>query len=70
MSATTIIAQDYAKHIDEISAAPSDNGNIDLIVIRPRSGERREVEQCEINRESGLLGDRWSQRATQIYLRR
>ncbi len=40
--------------------SPKDNGMLEAIVIRPESGEREDLESCEISLEGGTHGDRWA----------
>lgn len=49
-------------HLDVIDAAPRDVGTLDLIVIRPAEGERRELTEGTLDLDRGLLGDTWSER--------
>jgi len=48
--------------LNEIAAAPHDNGELKLIVQRPAVGERRSVEQGRLDVEQGLVGDTWLSR--------
>ncbi len=50
--------------LDEIRAAPEDEGTVVLIVKRPREDERVVLETAELNREEGLAGDNWNQRSS------
>ena len=45
--------------LPEILASPKDEGILRAIVIRPASGERDDVETCEISLEQGVFGDHW-----------
>lgn len=40
--------------------SPRDRGTVELIVIRPTSGERDTPERVEVSPELGVHGDRWS----------
>lgn len=42
--------------------APADNGVLDAIVVRPRSGAREDVASVDITRAGGVAGDTWSKR--------
>ena len=46
--------------LPEILASPKDEGVLSAIVIRPASGERRDVETSEISLEGGVHGDHWA----------
>jgi hypothetical protein len=50
--------------LDEIRRSPADEGVLELIVRRPAVGERETVEKAALDREVGLVGDRWSARAS------
>ena len=45
--------------LDEILRSPKDEGTLRLIVRRPDIGAREVVETGELDREEGLVGDRW-----------
>jgi MOSC domain-containing protein YiiM len=46
--------------LPEIAAAPSDNGVLRAIVIRPRQGERQELDSADISLAGGVHGDNWA----------
>jgi len=46
--------------IAEIQSAPREQGVLQLIVRRPKSGEREVLETAELDVEAGLVGDRWA----------
>ena len=46
--------------LDEIREAPKDSGAVELIVRRPKEGEREVPETAELDRDVGVVGDRWS----------
>jgi MOSC domain-containing protein YiiM len=48
--------------LDEIRNAPKNEGRLELIVRRPRSGEREVVDESELSVAEGLVGDNWSTR--------
>ena len=67
------MATDVARHLtteeleaglDEIRRAPADAGTVELIVRRPDEGEREVLEQGTLDLDQGLVGDRWSKRAS------
>ena len=47
--------------LDEIREAPKDGGSVELIARRPHEGERELLQTAELDREVGVVGDRWSQ---------
>lgn len=58
-----------ARHLDldelnaglsKIRQSPSNNGTLEAIVIRPAENQRIELKECQISRESGVQGDKWS----------
>ena len=61
----------YAASLDDVRAAPADNGRVELIVRRPAEGEREVLESAQLDRLIGLIGDRWADRDqanTPVYL--
>ena len=48
--------------LEEIRNSPTDNGVLELIVRRPKVGEREVLEEGELHLAHGLVGDNWSQR--------
>jgi len=46
--------------IDEVRAAPADNGRIELIARRPEVEAREVVAEATLDPDEGLLGDNWS----------
>ena len=48
--------------IDYITASPKDRGVVEKIVCRPAVGERRELDQAQLDVEAGLIGDNWAHR--------
>ena len=45
--------------LDTVRASPRDRGTVELMVVRPGPGERRLVEEGELDVTSGLVGDSW-----------
>jgi len=45
--------------LDVIRASPRDVGTVEMIVRRPRSGEREVVASARLDPSAGLVGDRW-----------
>jgi hypothetical protein len=46
--------------IDDVRAAPADNGRIELIARRPEVEEREVLDEATLDPDKGLLGDNWS----------
>jgi len=46
--------------LPEILSSPSDDGELQGIVVRPERGERRDLETCEISLAGGTHGDLWA----------
>ena len=47
-------------HLDDVLAAPTDVGRVELIVRRPAVGAREVVDAARLDVDLGLEGDRWS----------
>ena len=45
--------------LDHIRASPLDVGTVEMIVRRPRSGEREVLQSARLDPAAGLVGDRW-----------
>jgi MOSC domain-containing protein YiiM len=50
--------------LDEIRRAPKDEGVLELIVRRPRKGEREVVPEAQLDVHDGLVGDSWKDRGS------
>ena len=48
--------------LDEIRRSPKDLGVVELVVRRPRPGEREVLQEAAIDLTVGLVGDNWSTR--------
>lgn len=46
--------------LHELRALPTDKGTLEVIVVRPREGERETPESAELTLEEGLVDDRWT----------
>jgi MOSC domain-containing protein YiiM len=46
--------------LDEIRRSPADSGVLELIVRRPATNEREVLQEAELDRLAGLVGDCWS----------
>ena len=49
-------------HLPTLRALSSEQGTLELIVVRPTEGERELPDAAELTIEDGLVGDRWTQR--------
>ncbi len=52
---------ELAAGLPEIMNSPGDNGTLSAIVIRPRKGERLDVQSCDLSLALGTHGDNWSE---------
>jgi MOSC domain-containing protein YiiM len=59
-AARQLTMEELEAGLDEIRRSPSDSGVLRLIVRRPVSGRREELQQGTIDLASGLVGDCWS----------
>lgn len=48
--------------LPEVLRAPQREGTVELIACRPEEGERRVLEQAQLDLELGLVGDMWHRR--------
>jgi len=48
--------------LDEIKAAPRDQGRLEMIVVRPATDQRQVLDSCRLTREQGCEGDHWHQK--------
>lgn len=51
-------------HLDELQAAPADAGRLWLVVRRPDRLQREILSEGVLDRDAGLVGDNWFDRAT------
>ena len=59
---THLTMAEMEQNLDEIRRSPKQEGRLELIVRRPRSGEREVVDESELSVAEGLVGDNWSTR--------
>ena len=52
--------------LDEIRRAPKDEGVLELIVRRPRKGERDVIQEGQLDVRDGLVGDSWKARGSSM----
>jgi MOSC domain-containing protein YiiM len=62
MDKMTATADRLLAGLDDVRAAPAEEGTLELIARRPSVGEREVLEEAEIDADRGLLGDSWSLR--------
>ena len=55
-------AEELARGLAHVAAAPSDSGTLELIVRRPAVGERELLDVGELSLTEGLVGDSWRSR--------
>jgi len=55
---------DLEPHLEQLRAAPADEGQVVMVVCRPSTGRRRLLAEGRIDPELGLVGDDWSTRPT------
>lgn len=60
----TLTTAEIEARIDHVLSAPKDEGRLELIVRRPAVNAREVVEEGELDRELGLLGDNWLTRGS------
>ena len=46
--------------VDHIRNSPSDDGILDMIVVRPQKKQRSTPQQCALTSKGGLEGDHWA----------
>jgi hypothetical protein len=59
-----VTAGDLTEQLDHLRAAPAELGTLDLVVRRPRHGEREVLAEGVLDVDDGLVGDNWLSRAT------
>lgn len=52
-------ARDLDRRLDDVRAAPRDDGRLELIVRRPAVDEREVLDEATLDVERGLVGDTW-----------
>jgi MOSC domain-containing protein YiiM len=55
-------AAESSAELENVRAAPADEGSLELIARRPDVGVREVLEEAELEVERGLVGDSWSTR--------
>ena len=57
-----LTTENLVEGMEKIKRSPSDNGIVEMIVIRPQTDEREVLNQGVLDVKEGLVGDRWSKR--------
>ena len=55
---------DLESALDELRASPTDGGRVELVVRRPRVGEREVLDEGTLDVREGLVGDSWATRGS------
>lgn len=50
--------------LDEIRRSPRNEGAVELLVVRPAVGERRLLDEAQLDTAVGMVGDTWSHRSS------
>lgn len=64
MLVTHLTTAELEAGLDGIRQSPKDAGELQLIVRRPRVGEREALDEAELDLADGLVGDTWKFRAS------
>ena len=56
------MASTFEARLEDVRAAPADEGIVELIVRRPADNERELLDEARIDEDLGLIGDRWATR--------
>lgn len=64
MLVTHLTAAELEAGLDDILRSPKDAGELQLIVRRPRVGQREVLEEGQLDTVEGLLGDTWQFRGS------
>jgi hypothetical protein len=59
-----LTASELEAGLHEIARSPKDGGVLEMIVRRPRVGEREILEEAELDLADGLVGDSWKVRSS------
>ncbi len=64
MSARHLTSVELEAGLDEIRQSPKDEGVVEMIVRRPRPGEREVLASADLDLDEGLVGDNWKSRGS------
>jgi MOSC domain-containing protein YiiM len=59
-----LTAEELEAGLGEILGSPKDEGRLEMIVRRPRAGEREVLEEGLLDLAEGLVGDNWKDRGS------
>ncbi|MBN4052393.1 hypothetical protein JYT59_01430 [Sphingobacteriaceae bacterium AH-315-L07] len=59
-----LTTEELEKGLDLIRQAPKNNGTIEMVVRRPKTGEREVIEEVNLDHTEGLIGDNWKTRGS------
>ena len=59
-----LTTQELEAGLEEVGRSPKDGGVLEMIVRRPRVGEREVLELAELDVAEGLVGDSWKMRSS------
>ena len=62
MPETLLTTEELKAGLVEVRRLPRDDGVLELVVVRPREGERQILEEGELSLRDGLVGDSWRSR--------
>jgi hypothetical protein len=64
LEAKHLTMEELEAGLDLIRLAPKDEGVLEMIVRRPRIGEREVTDEAELSLTDGLVGDNWNERGS------
>ncbi|HJQ31269.1 MAG TPA: MOSC domain-containing protein [Pyrinomonadaceae bacterium] len=64
MDVRHLTAEELEAGLCEILGSPKDEGRLEMIVRRPRAGEREVLEEGVLDLAEGLVGDNWKDRGS------
>lgn len=59
-----LLTDELTQGLAHVRSSPADVGTLDLVVARPRPGERTVLDEAELDVEVGLVGDDWLARGS------
>jgi MOSC domain-containing protein YiiM len=60
MQVRYVTTEEIEAELPNVLASPQDHGKLDVIVIRPESGQREVRQMVYLSPEGGVQGDRWA----------
>jgi hypothetical protein len=64
LDARHLTTEELGAGLSEVLTSPKDEGTLELIVRRPRAGEREVLEEGRLDLFEGLVGDNWKDRGS------